>query len=316
MLSVMRLTRLLFICFFLLPACQEDPPEGYSVVVCGDLEVPGEIDAIRVSVYREDRSEAWSGVVELEGGASGMPVSMSQDAGPMGFPDGGSGEPVPVEDPGVNAGWLGGPCEIPSDCGHGQAVCFTDADGYPGGLCTKTCDRNCPNRAETPKVLCIGEIGQPFGFEEGACVQRCDVEALPPSGCRPGYVCTTRGRFDNGNMREVCLPRQVVTPDASIADAGGPDDAGTPDAAGDAGPAPVMMTPSRRYSSQTVPNPPNAWIRAQGLSRGVVRVTAEARPASTIRLGLSRACLGVRCPLGQTCLAGLCETVPVGGRCP
>ena len=200
-----------------------------------------------------------------------------------------------------------------SDCGHGQAQCLSAADGFPGGLCTKTCRRNCPNRAETPRVLCIGEFGQAYGFEEGMCVQLCDVEALPPGGCRPGYVCTVRGRFDNGNERDVCLPEALINPDAGVPDAALPEDAGVPDSGPDSGDPDRM---SKRYVDRRVPNPPNAWIRAQGLSRGVVRVTSDIRPAGTNRIPLTAVCMGVRCPIGKTCIDGLCETVPVGGSCP
>lgn len=307
----MRRTTFLFVTLLAIIGCQEEQAPGYDVRVCGDLTVPEEIDAIRLTVYREDRTEAWSGIVELESPDDSPAVSMVEDAGPVVFPD--VVQMPAAEEPGPSDGWLGGACEQASECGHGQAVCLTSGDGFPGGLCTKTCGRTCPNRAETPAVLCIAEFGQAYGFEEGMCVQVCDFDALPPTGCRPDYVCTPKARFDNGNSRDVCLPEQLVNPDAGVPDAMIVPDAGVADAGSPMG-APERTT--ARYAEKRVPNPPNAWIRAQGLSRGVVRVTSEIRPAGKNRVPLVADCLGVRCPIGKTCMGGLCETVPVGGECP
>lgn len=60
------------------------------------------------------------------------------------------------------------------------------------------------------------------------------------------------------------------------------------------------------------------WIVAQGLRQGVeimrferrYRPNQEEQPDGPITLGLTRACLGVFCPLGQTCVQGLCELAP------
>ncbi len=58
-------------------ACK-DPSAALSVRVCGALEVPREVDALRIVVLNEDRSEASAGVSEL-----GAPTSpdMSTDGG-------------------------------------------------------------------------------------------------------------------------------------------------------------------------------------------------------------------------------------------
>jgi hypothetical protein len=52
------------------------------------------------------------------------------------------------------------------------------------------------------------------------------------------------------------------------------------------------------------------WVRVEGLIEGVVAVTAEVRPTERgdARLALNRACLGIDCPLGQTCAAPMEES--------
>lgn len=57
------------------------------------------------------------------------------------------------------------------------------------------------------------------------------------------------------------------------------------------------------------------WVVAQGLRQGVeiMRFERRYRPSQeqeVIGLGLTRACLGIFCPLGQTCIQGLCEQAP------
>lgn len=57
------------------------------------------------------------------------------------------------------------------------------------------------------------------------------------------------------------------------------------------------------------------WVVAQGLRQGVeiMRFERRYRPSQeqeVVELGLTRACLGIFCPLGQTCIQGLCEQAP------
>ena len=65
-------------------------------------------------------------------------------------------------------------------------------------------------------------------------------------------------------------------------------------------------------------------VSAQGLLDGLVRLTSHAKAdfpssgPSPVTLVLSRACVGVSCSMGQTCLQGQCELIPYGdsAACP
>ncbi len=294
---------------FLVAGCQEKDAGGVEVRVCGDLVVPHEIDAVRLTVFNEDRTEHWTALTELEARAQ-QPQIDGAAPDPISFRDGGvQGLP---EDPGVNAGWLGGPCETDDDCGHARAVCYQESDGYPRGMCTLECTRSCAARAATPLLFCIADIGLP----DGGCVQECDQDLLPGTGCRPGYECVTRGRFDDPSVEsEVCLPLASEAPQQMMPDAGVPSE-GTGDDAGCAAPelAPSdtseMEVPAGARVS-VVRNVPKGsgllWIRAQGLRDGVVVVEREVRPTESAVLGLNRACTRVTCRPGQTCIPTICE---------
>ena len=112
-------------------------------------------------------------------------------------------------DPQLNRGWIGGPCDRDEDCDYPEApdgFCLTDAEGYPRGTCSLGCDRFCPDREGLPVTFCIDEIivGQ------GACLQRCDYDFFPDSGCRPGYYCESRSRYgEPGYRRGVCVPGEA-----------------------------------------------------------------------------------------------------------
>jgi hypothetical protein len=304
----------LFIIFAtLLCSCQEAETTGVVLSVCGDLVVPDEIDSVRLSSLNEDRTESWTGLVELQAAVARVPIP---DAGPSTqLPNrsdmGADGLPA---DPGVNAGWLGGPCQTAEECGHSRATCFTTEQGYPRGMCTLECAQSCPNRAATPAVFCIAGLGLP----DGACVQNCDETAIPGTGCRPGYTCVDRAQFDDQSVESrVCLPESVASPDMGLsapADMGMVSDGGM----GDIGLADFMVPegPTVGFKRRVPKGSGNGWIRAQGLKDGVVVVVSEVRPEKAAAVHFQRECRLVQCPVGQTCLAGECRLVPVGGRCP
>ncbi len=142
------------------------------------------------------------------------PRDQDQDAPtpipPVDSPDGGPPPDDGLEpDPNVNRGWIGGPCERDEDCDYPEepgGFCLTDEEGYPRGTCSIGCDRFCPDRDGVPVTFCIDEIivGQ------GACVQRCDYDFFPATGCRPGYFCESRGRYNEGSYRRgVCVPGEA-----------------------------------------------------------------------------------------------------------
>ena len=106
-----------------------------------------------------------------------------------------------------NHRWIGGPCASEDDCSLEGSVCLRSG-GI--GLCSKTCDRLCPDSASlyTSGTFCtalnVSLEGEPSGF----CVSNCDEALFPDTGgCRQGFVCTEATRFAEVEVqREVCLP--------------------------------------------------------------------------------------------------------------
>lgn len=110
-------------------------------------------------------------------------------------------EPPPEDAP--NRGWIGGPCAEDSDCTYDNGYCLRSDEGFPGGLCSLDCEQFCPDRDAMPVTFCVGGLSA----GSGACVQRCDYQYFPVTGCRVGYVCTEENRFGQPEVaRGVCLP--------------------------------------------------------------------------------------------------------------
>lgn len=128
------------------------------------------------------------------------------------------GQPVP--DPGdvfdplpaqPRRGFIGGPCSAVDDCSYDGATCLRAA---PEGLCTKACERLCPDRDGFPVTFCI-EGGELDGPSPGACVSRCDFNHFPERGCRDGFGCVPRIRVSDPSVTQlVCVPG-VETPTGS-----------------------------------------------------------------------------------------------------
>jgi hypothetical protein len=102
-----------------------------------------------------------------------------------------------------NKGWISGPCQTSNDCSFENGTCLREGQGYPGGHCTKSCDRLCPDREGKNSVTyCIRtELGP-------RCVARCDYELYPKTGCRDGYVCRVKERVNQEEVqRGACVPK-------------------------------------------------------------------------------------------------------------
>ncbi len=121
----------------------------------------------------------------------------------------------PGQDPDViepsdvpNQGWIGGACADATACEYENATCLTD---YPGGTCSLDCDQFCPDQDGTNSItFCIEKDGA------GTCVSRCDYDLYPDAGCREGYACRIRERFNDSSMQQaVCVPETDPTPNAT-----------------------------------------------------------------------------------------------------
>lgn len=108
-------------------------------------------------------------------------------------------EPVPVP-----TGFIGSPCMSDTDCEYPGAVCQPDAEGYPDGHCSQSCDKYCPDEPGFPATFCI----QPPSNDSGFCHSRCDMQVYPhTAGCRPGYQCVIEPRYaEVATVRPVCVP--------------------------------------------------------------------------------------------------------------
>jgi hypothetical protein len=143
-----------------------------------------------------------------DGGAPGDARS-SSDA-----PVGGDGAPAcdPQAGPALDVGWIGGPCTTAADCGYAAAVCLTEAEGFPGGLCTLECVDVCPDPTgpDVTPALCVAGVGSLAG--SGMCVPQCDWAQSPATGCRSCWGCFRSTRFrDPGTVANTCGPGAVLT---------------------------------------------------------------------------------------------------------
>ncbi|MBL8957713.1 MAG: L,D-transpeptidase family protein [Myxococcaceae bacterium] len=118
--------------------------------------------------------------------------------------------------PGVelNEGWVGGACTSAQSCnepGYTSTV-SCETNGFINGFCTQSCTLSgstyiCPDAAQTggtsgnTLTRCISANGLP------KCVAECDFIQSPQTGCRTGYTCVNRQRYNQPNkIFKVCLP--------------------------------------------------------------------------------------------------------------
>ena len=113
----------------------------------------------------------------------------------------------------LNPGWVGGLCSTAASC---SAITSTsvacETSGFINGMCTQACTLSgssyvCPDAAQTggtslnTLTRCISGNGLP------KCVSECDFTQSPATGCRPGYSCVQRQRYQQpSKVFKVCLP--------------------------------------------------------------------------------------------------------------
>jgi hypothetical protein len=118
--------------------------------------------------------------------------------------------PGPVGPVDINAGFIGGACASAATCTYADATCLA---AWPGGHCSKACDRFCPDAAGMATTFCAAGADVQAGAG-GVCVQRCDF-GKSPTGCRDGYTCRTLSRFNEPAVTApVCVPGDAP-PDVS-----------------------------------------------------------------------------------------------------
>lgn len=95
----------------------------------------------------------------------------------------------------VSSGF-GESCGQNAACKGDELRCFSDAEGYPEGMCARTCRGGCGRDA-----LCV--MAEPFAQgESGVCAPVCSASV----SCRPGYVCRMRSTGRWGHQKSVCVP--------------------------------------------------------------------------------------------------------------
>jgi hypothetical protein len=126
-----------------------------------------------------------------EGGGSGSFVfwnvwnlyaSTTNYEGPLGGDQGG--------------GWIGDPCTSTARCAAEGSTCALD---YPGGLCTLSCNGDCPSLPDRGQTFCADFTGAGF------CLAVCSPSE---SACRDGYTCARLKRFgspDTSDSEYVCI---------------------------------------------------------------------------------------------------------------
>jgi hypothetical protein len=97
--------------------------------------------------------------------------------------------------------WIGESCDASSDCSTG--MCLTT--DYPGGMCTQSCTKLCPDSSGKAATFCVA-----LDRSAGYCYSRCDYNTYS-SGCRSGYECVNVPRHnDPGITHDVCFSANLA----------------------------------------------------------------------------------------------------------
>ncbi len=211
----------------LLVGCDADLPEDTSPMVVipttrADAQLPGSGLPTQADADPPPAEDPDAATPPVEDPDAATPPTPDPDAavedpdeGVVEDPDGGGLPPIevppeePPPPPAANAGWIGGPCDADEDCEYAEGFCLRAREGWPHGTCSLGCDRFCPDADGQPVTFCVDDVV----VGQGACVQRCDPDAFPGNGCRPGYVCRAEGRYMEPDRREsVCLPGEEPPP--------------------------------------------------------------------------------------------------------
>ncbi|MBI4954094.1 MAG: extensin family protein [Myxococcales bacterium] len=105
-----------------------------------------------------------------------------------------------------NVGFIGGPCLTNTDCAYDGGYCLTEAEGFPGGMCTLDCAQYCPDQAGATTTFCAEPADLGTAATDGLCTMRCNFGAAD-TGCRPGYQCHAIGRNDEpSTVVYACVP--------------------------------------------------------------------------------------------------------------
>ncbi|OGR01559.1 MAG: hypothetical protein A2284_05845 [Deltaproteobacteria bacterium RIFOXYA12_FULL_61_11] len=119
----------------------------------------------------------------------------------------------PEDDGRLNPGWIGGSCAGHGECLYDKKHCYTAAEGFPNGMCSKSCKDACPQGegADLVPVKCI--LPSAFmAFDQGLCFAECARNLYPDNdGCRPGYFCSPQPKASSkATTLEVCIPRGLT----------------------------------------------------------------------------------------------------------
>jgi len=120
-------------------------------------------------------------------------------------------EPTPETSPDTPSTqrWIGEACNNDAQCAYNGGKCLLT--NYPNGMCSLSCARTCPDKTGHAVTFCIDAPGA-FA-SAGACVSKCDFNLNPQTGCRQGYYCTSKGRYnDTSTQAMVCVPGTGPTP--------------------------------------------------------------------------------------------------------